>query len=125
MVEISTGWNFQIERGPDWLFVKLRSPNLPDDHSAPLAEVLWSILEQHFTYRVVLELEDLNFLQSYVVGQLVMLQKRVHAHGGVLRVCGLSEMNRKVLESCHLNQCFPNFADREDAVMHPRPMAVR
>lgn len=125
----SSRWKLDVERGPDWLYVRLHpgegDPTDPTQFS-DLAERLWNLAEQHFTYRLVLEMEDVTFLPSSLMGQLVMLQKRTLNHGGFLKLCGLSESCQQALHFCRLDQALPCFANREDAVLgdsffaHPR-----
>lgn len=117
MLQMAPGWNLDVERGPDWLFVRLRclSENIWD--APPLAETLWSLLEQHFTYRLVLECDEVQWLHTTLLGQLVLLHKRLAMHGGTLRLCGLTPANREVLRSCRLDSRLPTFADRAEAVL--------
>jgi len=124
MVQVycARGWDLQIDRGPDWLFVR---PHRPSDNSAEmlgsdtpdLAEQIWAALEQSFTHRLVLDLDDIGHLNSHLVGQLVWLYKRIHTHDGTLRICGLSSRNEEVLRLCRFEGRLPLFATREDAVM--------
>lgn len=125
MIQIAQGWELDVERGPDWLFVRPR--NLPKgaSNTPPLAEQIWAMLEQNFTSRLVLELDQVRYLHSYLIGQLVWLHKRISAHAGVMRICGLSAANCKVLETCHLDSRFPRYADRSEAVLGYRPMQPR
>ncbi len=90
-----------------------------------LAEQVWQLLEQNFTRRVVLELDQLGCLTSQLVGQLVSLQDRVVAEGGVIRVCGLSPANQAVLGKCGLLGRFVCYDTRPDAVMGYRPPQPR
>ncbi|NOY29985.1 MAG: STAS domain-containing protein [Planctomycetes bacterium] len=102
-----------VDRGPDWLFVKIR----PEEHRLEdVAERLWALLEKHFIYRLVLEMDEVDFLPSLLMGQLVMLHKRVLQHDGALRLCGLSHSCAQALHFCRLDQALPNFETREDAV---------
>jgi anti-anti-sigma factor len=126
MVQTDVGWRYDVDRGPDWVFVRLH----PDDEcgfdsSASLADKLWSVLEQSFTYRLVLELDEVPIMQSYLIAQLVMLAKRIHSHGGLLRLCGLSPANQEVIHLCRLDGCLPFYGSRGDAVMGHRPMQPR
>jgi anti-anti-sigma factor len=82
-----------------------------------LADQLWSVLDRHFTYRLVLELDRVQVLGSFLIGQLIQLHQRIEQHGGVLRVCGLSPHNRRVLRTCRLHNQFPPYRTREEAVM--------
>jgi anti-anti-sigma factor len=123
MLATTTGWELEVERGPGWLFVRICNPEIFGDESPSLAESLWSLLEQQFTYRLVLELDRIKLLNSYLIGQLIEVYRRIREHDGVLRLCGLSIYNRRVLRTCRLEDRLPVYQDRRDAVLgatHPR-----
>ncbi|HTU25937.1 MAG TPA: hypothetical protein VMF30_11100 [Pirellulales bacterium] len=95
-----------------------------DGPQLDLAEQVWQLLEQNFTRRVVLELDQIGCLTSDLVDQLTQLQEHVLAEGGVMRVCGLSSLNEAVLSECGLLGRFLCYSTRPDAVMGyhpPRP----
>ena len=117
MLATASGCAFEVERGPDWLLVRLLGPDDLVASHPPLADALWSLLHQHFTYRVVLELDQVDILNSYLISQLVTLHKRVVAHDGVMRLCGLSAHNRRVLRTCRLHERLATYDDRQAAVM--------
>jgi anti-anti-sigma factor len=121
----TAGLSFDVDRGPDWIFVRMSPPEETAVETPQLAEAIWALLEQNFVYRVVLELDRIQLLRSYMVGQLIMLAKRVHSHGGVLRICGLSSVNEDVLRCCQLATQLPNYRDRSEAVMASRPPQPR
>jgi anti-anti-sigma factor len=125
MVQTDVGWRYEVERGPDWVFVRLR----PDEDGlldqGSLADQLWSVLEQNFVYRLVLELDQVPIMQSYLIAQLVLLAKRIHSHGGLLRLCGLSPANQEVIRLCRLDGCLPSYVNRGHAVMGQRPSQPR
>ena len=125
MLDLANGWTLDVDRGPDWLFVRLHCPSHGVVDGADLAETLWNLLRQHFTKRLVLELDELRELRSHVVGQLVLLHKRIHADEGLMRLCGLSEYNYQALRACRLSDRFPNYRNREDAVMGHHPVLPR
>jgi anti-anti-sigma factor len=94
-----------------------------DDHE--LAKELTSLLDQHLTNRLVLELDDVDLLTSLLLGQLVDVSNRVRTQGGMIRLCGLSADNQSVLRTTRLDRRLPHYADRLDAVhgslpAHPR-----
>jgi len=196
MFSIAPGWILDVERGPDWLFVRL-APDLQDqdhaetgrhtvdplaDHplleppegdtptetlddsvsladsvansaslaesvassasladsvsssaslaesvanSASLADSVWAIVEQHFSHRLVVECDQLDQLNSYLVGQFLVLHKRVADQGGLMRLAGLTEANRRVLTAAHLESRFPRFDSRVEAVLGSRPFQPR
>jgi len=117
MTILAATWKLDVQRGPDWLLVKVgrwedESPDMP-----PLAEPLWAILEQHFIYRLVLEMDEMPALTGELLDQLLVLKERVLEHDGVLRLCGLSPRNQRALRSRGLDRRFPCYRDVEEAVM--------
>ena len=74
-------------------------------------------MQQHFTYRLVLELDQIRLLTSRLIAQLVQLHRRIEEHGGVMRLCGLSPHNCEVLHTCRLDDRFMPYQDRQAAVM--------
>ena len=125
MSQVDTGCQFDVDRGPDWLFIRIHLPADQSLAALPIAESIWSIIDQNRVLRVVLELDQLSLLHSHLIGQFVMLYKRLHSHGGMLRLCGLSPTNEEALHGCRLDSCFPSFANRGDAVMGHLPRAPR
>ena len=130
LLELAPEWSMDIDRGPDWLFIRPQPPNNGntahgDSGEIPLAEMVWKKLEQCFCYRVVLELDNIEHLRSWMVGELVRLHKRVTMHGGMLRLCGVSPEAETVLRICRLNDHFPAYRNRTDAVMGHRPQQPR
>lgn len=125
MIEVCPGWILPLDRGPDWLFVKLTPPPTEIALQDQFAESVWQAMECHFVYRVILEMDGLPTLPSYLIGQLVLLQKRVCTHGGLLRLVGLSDANERVLHMSRLGDRFPTFGNRSDAVMGYRPNKPR
>src|SRR5207247_1405442 len=130
LLELAPEWSMDIDRGPDWLFIRPQPPNnhyTAHGHSGefPLAETVWKKLEQCFCYRVVLELDQVEYLRSWMIGELVRLHKRVTTHGGMLRLCGVSRDALAVLRICHLADRFPAYRNRTDAVMGYRPPQPR
>jgi anti-anti-sigma regulatory factor len=125
MLDLAPGWMMEIDRGPDWLFIRLHGEEPFDCDGVDLAGRLWQVLDQEFTHRLVLELEEVRLLRSHFVGELVRLHKRLQSQGGMLRLSGLSESNYQVLCSSRLADRFPKYQSREDAVMGYRPAKPR
>jgi len=122
VLKIASGWEIYAERGPEWLFIRIVAPDednldaVSADH-LELASYVWDVLEQHFTYRVVLELNAAGPLRRHLVGRLVKLHKRAHSHNGMLRLAGLADSNYNVIQTLQLHGRFPQYRSREDAVM--------
>jgi len=122
---IAPGWVLKVERGPGWLWVKVEHPDRLGSDSPPLAEQVWSLMERHFVCRLVLELDALDLLNSFLIGQLVVLDKRIGQRGGLMRLSGLSPSNRTVLRTHGLEGRFPVYGDLTDAVMGACPRRPR
>lgn len=126
MLKVIPGWGLDVDRGPNCLLVKIRRPRGRAGDAPPLAEVLWAILEQHFTYRLVVELDQIKTLDDEILGQLLLLHDRIAEHGGLMRICGLSPRGRRLLLDRQLDDRLVPYQDREEAVMastilrHPR-----
>ena len=120
-VMLVDGWEMELDRGPDWLFVRLVPPaNLA---VAPnLAQRLWEVMENQFTYRMLLELDGVQILNSHLLGELLQLSKRVESRGGMLRICGLNGGNHDTLRVSRLNTLFACYRDRGAAVMGQIPV---
>lgn len=125
MVQIAEGWELDVERGPDWLFVRPHLVSSRATETPPLAEQVWALLKENVTNRLVLELDQIRFLHSYLIGQLVALHKRIHTQGGIMRIAGLSAPNQDVLRTSQLDSRFPQYSNRADAVLGHRPNQPR
>jgi anti-anti-sigma factor len=121
MDEVCEDWGVDVDRGPDWLFVKLR-PGTQDPGG--IADKLWNLADRHFVYRLVLEMDQLDAMPSGLMGQLVTLQKRVLQRRGALRLCGLSDECAEAIQFCRLEKALPNYDCREDAVLGDRQQKV-
>ena len=124
MLTIAPSFELDVERGPDWLLVRVRNLDLTQSDAPSLAEHLWGLLQQHFTHRLVLELDAVEVLDSRLIGQLIQLYRRIEEHDGVMRLCGLSPHNRQVLHTCRLDDRLLPYGDREEAVLG-RPHQAR
>jgi anti-anti-sigma regulatory factor len=125
MLAIAPGWELKVDRGPNWLWVKVERPESYSVDTPPLADEVWTQLDRHFIYRLVLELEDIEVLDSYLIGQLVMLDRRIREHGGILRLSGLSPFNCEILGTHGLGGRFPIYDSLTEAVMGSAPRKPR
>lgn len=119
------GVPFEVERGPDWLLVRLGAPVAGVSDWAGLADTLWSMLDQHFIYRLVLDCELAGLVDSTLMGQLVLLERRIRKQGGLLRLCSLSEASQQALHQCRLDGRLPHFETRTEAILGHRPSQPR
>ena len=100
MLALAAGYEFEVDRGPDWLWIRIQKAASTAPATASLADEIKELVEKHFTYRIVLDLERLPklsgnlVLSSKVIGELVQVNHYIHDHDGVLRICGLSPRYR-------------------------------
>ena len=73
MLATAAGYEFDVDRGPDWLWIRIRSVETGSSPAASLAEQLKELVENHFIYRIVLELHRVPELSSQLIGELVQL----------------------------------------------------
>jgi anti-anti-sigma regulatory factor len=117
MLALTAGYEFDVDRGPDWLWIRIRCLQAGSSPAGSLAEEIKEIVENHFIYRVVLELHRVPELSSPLIGELMQLDRYILAHDGVLRVCGLSPEGRAMLEICGLDDLCLAYETREEAVL--------
>jgi hypothetical protein len=106
-----------LERGPDWLFVRL----IPPDRERPrrggdLGTGLWTVAREHGMNRIVVELDGLERIEERLIDALETLARLVGRDGGLLRVCGLVGDNLDRYESCRVAEHLPHFSCRCEAV---------
>ncbi|MCU0962109.1 MAG: hypothetical protein MUF48_18600 [Pirellulaceae bacterium] len=109
-------WGLHVERGPNWLFIRLiRCPDQPGQLGT-LARCIADVLDQHLVNRVVLELNEAACPCERLVVELQQLDAWMQTHHGVLRVCGVPAHYVRRLRRTHFTDRFPLYQDREEAV---------
>lgn len=109
------GFKLSVDRGPNWLFIKLRPKRNFAEDVPHVADELWSIAARHFTYRMVLELDELRQMPVELVDQLTILQERLAQCDGSLRICGLTADCARPLSESLFDA--PIYATRQEAVL--------
>ena len=117
MLVTTEGCDLDVDRGPGWLFVRVRNLDADEPEFSGLAERIWELLENHLTYRVVLEMDDIEVLSSTLIAELMKLHRRIDEHDGVIRLCGLSPHGRKLLRVWRVDDRLPTYGNRVAAVM--------
>ncbi len=114
---IAYRWKLNVERGPNWLWVKVAEPPRKSSEMPPLADTLRSVLEEHFTYRLVLELEEIKVFSSELIGELLRLNRWIRSHQGMMRLCGLSPENGEIFQRCRRDIFLPAYRNRLEAIL--------
>jgi anti-anti-sigma regulatory factor len=125
MIVISQGWELDVERGPDWLFVRPRVAVSDESNCSVFAEQILEIMRQNFAHRLLLELDGVRQLPTNLLEQLVQLQRRIAEVGGTLKVTGLSPSCEAALRAGRVEKRFPCYPSREEAVMNRGHMSPR
>lgn len=116
MLTIAPGVELDVQRGPNWLLVRIDSLDADRCDSIPLADDIWEMLQRHFTWRLVLDLGRAPSLNRHLINELLDLQRRIAAQGGVLRVCGVSARDARMLASLRLDDRLTPYSSWEEAV---------
>jgi anti-sigma B factor antagonist len=66
--------------------------------------------------RVIVDLSNVNFIDSIALATLVRAMKRCRQHKGDLYLCGLQQSVRIIFELTRLDKAFTLFADRNQAL---------
>ena len=69
-----------------------------------------------FYKRLVVDLEEVTFMDSSALATLVQGMKQCRQAGGDLRVCSLQQPVRTIFELTRLDKAFALFSDRTSAV---------
>lgn len=114
---VAGGMRLDVRRGPNWLFIRVQPDSAFDRCTKNLHDAIWDVIERHFVYRVVLELDTIETLPDDVIAQLVVLQERLAQRGGALRLCGLAPTAEESLHEYEVDKALPNHSSWERAVL--------
>jgi anti-sigma B factor antagonist len=79
-----------------------------DMASAPHLRAAWyAVIDERVPARVVVDLQDVTFMDSSGLSVLAGLAKRQQAHGGMLAVCNPSEQIAKIMTMTQLDRSVP------------------
>jgi MFS superfamily sulfate permease-like transporter len=110
-------WGVAVERGPDWLFLRLEAPadSRPADGDR-LADRICDMIRESHAHRVVLELDRVQSIDDDLIDAISAVGSRVRDDGGLIRVCGLSQPNLQRLRTSVQESGLPHFDSRLAAV---------
>jgi len=116
MIRLSSGWALAVKRGPNILIVEVKcsEEETPDD--LELADRIWSLLQQHFTNRLVLDLREIQVLDGHLPQELRRLNELIRQANGVIRICGLSKSNQDIYRQTLPEKQLPVYRTPADAV---------
>jgi len=116
---------FRTERGPGWLIVRLSPANIDTTEVRSLADRLCSLLDQHCTHRLLLDMSEVSTLPNALVDQLAVLRERLIQHDGTLRICGLNDSCDQRLTESRGSHHLVNYPTQQHAVQQKRHLQPR
>jgi anti-anti-sigma regulatory factor len=119
------GGQMRIERGPDWLFVRLDGDarRAAATREPALADGIWEALQENHAHRVLLELDQVAVIDDNLIATITSLASRIRSAGGLMRLCGLSEVDLRTLRARGAANV-AHFDSRAAAVGAPRQAGV-
>ena len=112
---LTESWHVENWEQNGWQVLRLLPTGHLLDETDGLAEALWALLAPSPHPRVVLDMQQIDFLSSSLMTVLVRIHKRAATSGGALHVCGLRSPCQDALCACRLHEVIPLFADCEQA----------
>lgn len=88
--------------------------SLDASNSKAFKDDMQPVIEQHS--RILLDLEDLQFVDSSGLGALLSCLRTVHTKGGQLALCGMSKPVRTLFELVRMYRIFDIYANRAEAL---------
>ncbi len=87
-----------------------------DAHNSPeLKNQMLKLLEEG-NHRMIIDLQDVRFVDSSGLGALVSGFKNASARNGSLKLCGLQPQVQSMFELTRLHRVFDIFSDRHQAL---------
>jgi anti-sigma B factor antagonist len=110
--------HFRVEEADDVRVVRLLDRALYDDRIVrEVADALLNLVARlPSPPRLVLDLGAVDSVSSSMLGKLILLQRRVDAAGGQLRLCDVRPSILGVMQTTNLNRLFRIDHDRREAL---------
>jgi len=102
------------ENGVTFLVIKLRRATA--DAAKDFKDYLFNLIEKDGKKKIIIDLTDVEFVDSSFLGAIVSGLKKVTAVKGDIKIVGLQAPVRAMFELTRLYKVFEIFDAREDAV---------
>jgi len=112
---------FTTEQVGRTVWVRLRGPRITDQvYINELGDELAALLEGG-QRDLLIDLEEVEFLSSSMLGKLIRLLKRAAQSDGRVRLCSIRPSIREVFEITQLHKVFEIYPDADEALGRHRP----
>ena len=107
----------KISEVGDVTVVHFQDRKIIDDGSIhEMGEELFALVEQDGRKKILLNFSDVEFLSSGALNKLILLEQRMKAQGGKLKLCCLRPEIQEIFVITRLNNLFDIRDDQADAV---------
>lgn len=107
---------FSHEILDDCIVVHINGSNLDASRSYEFKEELKELVESQKVFHLVIDLSNVQFIDSSGLGCLIAALRLAHSGKGVVRLCGMSKQVKSVFELVSLNKLFQTFDNAENAI---------
>lgn len=107
-----------VEKMGDVTVASITRPSLTEEETniTQLGYELFSLVDEFECRKVVLDMQEVEYVTSAVVGKMITLHRKLHQTEGRLVLCRLKEGVEHVLNSLRLIEYFETSSDVDDAV---------
>lgn len=117
MLQTVPRYQLDVDRGPNWLLVGVRRATIGRTDPEPFSSRVQSLLEQHLTNRLVVDLHRAGTVTQTLAKELAEIRDWLMVRGGVMRICGPSPHQKEILERHGFGDRFVAYQDLEEAVL--------
>lgn len=100
----------------DVLVITPNSPTLDAKDAPDFKEKVITLIGQQSTHNVVLDLHQLNFIDSSGLGSFLSVLRTLHTQGGELKLARMNKPIRTMFELVSMHKIFEIFNSTEDAI---------
>ena len=107
----------EISEGGDATVVRFRDRRIVNFFEIEQVGLeLYRLVEERKDKRLVLDFSAVDYLSSGLIGKLIFLNAKVHAHGGKVKLCSIASEILEVFQTCKLDRIFSIHNDAADAL---------
>jgi anti-sigma B factor antagonist len=97
--------------------IRFRDRQLFDDKTVrEAADQVFAACPSQGPIQLVLDFSGVDLVSSSLLGKLILLQRRVDASGGKLRLCEMASVVQSVFRTANLDRLFVITRDRREAL---------
>ncbi|MBI4567882.1 MAG: STAS domain-containing protein [Planctomycetes bacterium] len=109
-------FQFSTESNGDVTVVYLQSPRLDESHAGELAYELNKTAEKEFQPKILINMKDVTYISSAIIGKLAAFQKKMNQDKGTLKFCSVSSAVMKVFQVTRMDKIFTIYGDAVGAM---------